>query len=81
VSPGNEGSPHTREGPPLNITDLPSPIAKCLFVSLLRPCVIVLRSFLQSFIVFGRSSKRGVFIKGALGDCLMKGFMMEGPGE
>jgi len=80
VSPGNEGSPHTRQGPPLSITNLPSPIAKCLSVSLLRPCVIVLHSFLQSFIVVGRSSKRRVFLRG-IGDCLMKGFMVEGPGE
>jgi len=81
VSPGNEGSPHTRQGPPLSITDLSSPIAKCLSVSLLRPCVTVLCSFLQPFIVLGRSSKKGFFLKGALGDCLMKGFMVEGPGE
>jgi len=81
VSPGNEGSPHTRQGPPLSITGLPSPIAKCLSVNLLRPCVIVLRSFLQSFQVVGRSSKREVFLKGALGDCLMKRFMVEGLGE
>jgi len=63
TTPGNEGSPHTRQGPPLSVTDLPSPIANCLSVSPLRPCVIFLRSFLQSSIVFGRSSKRVVFLR------------------
>jgi len=36
-------------------------------VSFLRPCVIVLRSFLQSSIVFGRSSKRVAFLRGVGG--------------
>jgi len=53
VSPGNEGSPHTRQGPPLSITDF-FVRASLFFV-------------LQSSIVVGRSSNRVVLLRGSGG--------------